>query len=420
MNLRFKAIIALIGTFLLSAGFATSVQASSVTDQPAIAAKAAIAVDARTGQILYQKNAHQALPIASVSKLMTIYIVHQQIKQKKLAWDDQVTISPALAKLSTASGLTNVPLTAGKSYSVRQLVNATLVASANAAALALGQKVAGTPVKFAKLMNQTAKQIGIKDAKFYNSSGLTNKLTGGLALANVSGDAENELSASDVALLASKLIKAFPRVTEITKKTVSTFYGTAITGHNQLLNDHQIAKGVVVDGLKTGTSDKAGACFVGSATRKHHRIITVVLGSRNKSATDPARFIQTAKLMRYVFTDQHPITLSKGSQIKGVGKAAVPDGKQVDVQPVVKQTTWVWTPKNISKQQVQGKYVHLNQKIAAPAKKGTAAGKTQLTYGQVLPKYLQADEAKVQLVTNKSIKKANPFILLWRAILRLF
>ncbi|MBU9789665.1 D-alanyl-D-alanine carboxypeptidase [Lentilactobacillus sp. IMAU92037] len=420
MNLRFKAIIALIGTFLLSAGFATGVQASSVTDQPAIAAKAAIAVDARTGQILYQKNAHQALPIASVSKLMTIYIVHQQIKQKKLAWDDQVTISPALAKLSTASGLTNVPLTAGKSYSVRQLVNATLVASANAAALALGQKVAGTPVKFAKLMNQTAKQIGIKDAKFYNASGLTNKLTGGLALANVSGDAENELSASDVALLASKLIKAFPRVTEITKKTVSTFYGTAITGHNQLLNDHQIAKGVVVDGLKTGTSDKAGACFVGSATRKHHRIITVVLGSRNKSATDPARFIQTAKLMRYVFTDQHPITLSKGSQIKGVGKAAVPDGKQVDVQPVVKQTTWVWTPKNISKQQVQGKYVHLNQKIAAPAKKGTAAGKTQLTYGQVLPKYLQADEAKVQLVTNKSIKKANPFILLWRAILRLF
>lgn len=420
MNLRFKAIIALIGTFLLSAGFATSVQASSVTDQPAIAAKAAIAVDARTGQILYQKNAHQALPIASVSKLMTIYIVHQQIKQKKLAWDDQVTFSPALAKLSTASGLTNVPLTAGKSYSVRQLVNATLVASANAAALALGQKVAGTPVKFAKLMNQTAKQIGIKDAKFYNSSGLTNKLTGGLALANVSGDAENELSASDVALIASKLIKTFPRVTEITKKTVSTFYGTAITGHNQLLNDHQIAKGVVVDGLKTGTSDKAGACFVGSATRKHHRIITVVLGSRNKSATDPARFIQTAKLMRYVFTDQHPITLSKGSQIKGVGKAAVPDGKQVDVQPVVKQTTWVWTPKNISKQQVQGKYVHLNQKIAAPAKKGTAAGKTQLTYGQVLPKYLQADEAKVQLVTNKSIKKANPFILLWRAILRLF
>lgn len=119
----------------------------------------------------------------------------------------------------------------------------------------------------------------------------------------------------------------------------------------------------MVDGLKTGTSDKAGACFVGSATRKHHRIITVVLGSRNKSATDPARFIQTAKLMRYVFTKQHPITLSKGSQIKGVDKATVPDGKQVDVQPVVKKTTWVWAPKNVSKQQVQGKYVHLNQKL---------------------------------------------------------
>lgn len=419
MKLRFKLVIALIGTFLLSFSGAASVRVRAAA-QPTIAAKAAVAVDANTGQILYQKNAHQALPIASVSKLMTIYIVHHQIKQKKLAWGDQVKISPALAKLSTAAELTNVPVVAGKSYSVRQLVNATLVASANAAALALGQKIAGTPVKFSRLMDQTARKLGITDAKFYNASGLTNKLTGKLALPHVGANAENELSASDVALLASRLVKEFPKVTKITKQSQSRFYGKAIAGHNQLLNDRQIATGVTVDGLKTGTSDKAGACFVGSATRGKHRIVTVVLGARNQGASDPARFTQTAKLMRYVFTKQHPITLKKGSQIQGVGKAGVPDGKQTSVQAVTKQTTWVWAPKSVTKRQVRGKFVKLNQKITAPAKKGTHAGKAHLTLKDVLPKYLRGYYSKIQLVTQKAVKKANPFILLWRAILRLF
>ncbi|GHP13432.1 D-alanyl-D-alanine carboxypeptidase [Lentilactobacillus fungorum] len=422
MKLRFKLMIALTGAFLLSAGVGldAGVRADTLANQPTIAAKAAIAVDAKTGQVLYEKNAHQALPIASVSKLMTIYIVHHQIKQNHLAWSDKVKITPALAKLSTAAELTNVPLVAGKSYSVRQLTNATLVASANAAALALGQKVAGTSAKFAKLMNQTAKQLGINDAKFYNASGLTNKLTGKLALPNVSANAENELSASDVALLASKLIKEFPKVTQITKQTRSKFYGTTISGHNQLLTDKKIAQGVQVDGLKTGTSDKAGACFVGSATQNHHRIITVVLGASNKSAADPARFVQTAKLMRYVFVAQHPLTFNKGSQISGVGKATVPDGKQMAVKAVTKQKAWVWAPRSISKQQVHGQYVKLNHKIAAPAKKGTNAGETQLSFAGVLPKYLRGYYNKVKLVTNEVVKKANPFVLLWRAILRLF
>lgn len=133
---------------------------------------------------------------------MTVYIVHHEIKQHRLAWGDKVKITSALARLSTASGLTNVPLKAGRSYTVRELVNATLVASANAAALALGQKVAGSSTKFAELMNQTAHKMGIKDGKFYNASGLTNKLTGKLALQHVSANAENMLSASDVALVA--------------------------------------------------------------------------------------------------------------------------------------------------------------------------------------------------------------------------
>ncbi|GEP24868.1 D-alanyl-D-alanine carboxypeptidase family protein [Lentilactobacillus diolivorans] len=421
MKSKLKLLLVAIALFALPLSTQPYVSASTVeTAQPKIYAKAAIAVDANTGQILYQKNANQPLAIASISKLMTIYIVHQQISQGKLSWNDHVKITPAVAKLSTASGLTNVPLKSGHSYSVRALVNATLVASANAAAIALGQEVSGSSSQFAAKMNQTAKKLGITDAKFYNASGLTNKLTGGLALKGVNANAENELSASDVALLASRLLKRFPKVTQITSQAQSSFYGTAISGHNELLGNKQIARGAVVDGLKTGTSDKAGACFVGSATRQHHRIITVVLGTRNDSATDPARFIQTAKLMKFVFTKQHPIIVSKNSQVKGVHLAKVPDGKQTSVDVVNQKKTWVWAPKAISRKQITAKYLHHPKKIAAPAKKNTSAGTARLLANGQAPKYLATYQGTIKLFTNKSVKKANPFVLLWRAILRLF
>ena len=418
MKQRLQLLIALMGFFCV---LGVTTNAGARSQQPTIYAKSAIAIDADSGQILYQKNANKPMAIASISKLMTVYIVHQQIAQKKLAWSDKVKITPALAKLSTAAELTNVPLKSGHSYSVCQLVNATLVASANAAALALGQKVAGTPTKFAAMMNRTARKLGITDGHFYNASGLTNKLTGQLALKNVSKNAENLLSASDVALLAKHLLQDFPRVTQITDQSSGTFYGTQMTGHNQLLADKSIAKGVKVDGLKTGTSDKAGACFVGSATQSgKHRIITVVLGARNKGASDPARFIQTAKLMRSVYTTQHPIKLKANTAIKGVGKAKVPDGKQETVLPVTKSTHWVWVKNGVSQTKVHGRYVKKPTDVQAPVKKSAKVGLVQLSAGNNRLQYIEKSGAQIVMVANKSIKKANPFVLLWRAILRLF
>lgn len=420
MKHRVRFLIALVGFFCVLALSVNADAKTKVIPEPTIAAKSAIAVDADSGQILYQKNANKPRAIASISKLMTVYIVHQQIKANKLAWNDKVKISAELAKLSTASGLTNVPLTAGKAYSVRQLVNATLVESANAAALALGQKVAGTATRFAALMNKTAHQIGIHDGHFYNASGLTNKLTGKLALKHVNASAENLLSASDIALLAQKLLQTFPRVIDITKKTSSTFYGTTMTGHNQLLGNHNLGQGVRVDGLKTGTSDKAGASFVGSATANgHHRIITVVLGARNKSASDPARFIQTAKLMKWVYAAHQPIKLSAKTGITGIGKAQIPDGKQTTVLPVVKTTHWVWASNGTSAKQIRGQYVKKPAKLTSPTKKGTYVGYAQLSINGKRLQYIGHSAGKLMMVTNQSVKKANFFVRLWRAILRL-
>ncbi len=421
MRFKFKLLLFTISLLILplslqSGSYAATVQAS----QPAIMAKAAITVDAKTGQILYQKAATKPLAIASISKLMTVYIVQKQIKAGKLSWHDKVTISPSVAKLSETSGLTNVPLKSGHAYTVRQLVQAALIVSANAAAIALGQKIAGTPQKFAALMTKTATQLGITDAKFYNAAGLTNKLMGKLALKQVSANAENEMSASDVAILASRLTSSFKGVTAITQKSQLRFNGTVYAGHNELLANHQIAKGLRIDGLKTGTSDKAGACFAGSATYRGRRIVTVVLGARNSSASDPARFVQTAKMLKATIARYRPVKFRARHAVSGLKQAKVPDGKQTRVKLVTQKPIWVWVTKNRSVRTVNGKYVQEPKKLAAPVKTSRQVATANLLINHQQIKHLKSFSDTIPLIPSKSVKKANIFVRIWRAISSLF
>ncbi|ANZ57375.1 hypothetical protein BGL34_05515 [Fructilactobacillus lindneri] len=181
-------------------------------------AKGEIAIDARTGQIIYQKNAQKKLPIASLSKLMTVYIVIQRIQAHELSWNDKVKISPQVAEISAIPGTTSAGLVSGREYTVRELCDAALIGSASGAAMALGQKISGNSQAFADLMNQTAKKIGIKDATFYNASGLTNCGTHGLKLKNVPEMAVNTMSAKSVAILSKQLLHTDPKILDITKQ----------------------------------------------------------------------------------------------------------------------------------------------------------------------------------------------------------
>ena len=153
MKIRIKSLfltlLVLICSFVSVQAVFASANPVAGQNQLKIQANGVIAADAKTGQILYQKNIDQPMAIASVSKLMTIYITHQEINQGKLKWSSKVKITKDIAALSRESGVTNVNLVAGKSYSVQELTKAALVGSANAAAMALGIKIAQTPAKFA-------------------------------------------------------------------------------------------------------------------------------------------------------------------------------------------------------------------------------------------------------------------------------
>ena len=246
-----------------------------------IDAKAAFSVDFDTGKILYDQEGETPMGIASVTKIISLYLVAEQVKQGKLTWEDPVEISQYAADLSVAPDLSNVPLHRDVQYTVKDLYEASYIQSANAAVVALAEKIAGSEPAFVDQMKDKLTEWGITDAKIVNASGLNNTYLGENLYPGSTSTDENELSAKDVAIVARHLLQDFPEVLEVTSTVTKTF-GEGSYSPVEMVNWNWMLPGFInakdgVDGLKTGTTDLAGACFVGTAVRDGQRIITVVL-----------------------------------------------------------------------------------------------------------------------------------------------
>lgn len=282
-------------------------------------AKAAIAMDAKTGQILYQKNAQKRYPVASTIKILTLAVIEKDIQAHKLSWDQKVTISHPVAVMANDWRFSNVPLNEGESYTIRSLVDSMMLVSADGSAEALALADAGSVAKFNAKMQQVAKEAGVTDAKIYNMIGLSNGDLGTLRLKNVSKNAENQISAVDLAKIASWLLNHYPDVVNITKTAQEDFpVSDSQTYHMQNIN--LMIKGAAldradgeIDGLKTGTTDSAGNCFVSTGTFNNRRLVTVVL---NVPGDFNNQFQQTNNLYNRVLGRFAPQTIKKGALIK--------------------------------------------------------------------------------------------------------
>lgn len=303
-----------------------------------IDAKAAIAMDAKTGQILYQKNAQKRYPVASTIKILTLAVIEKDIQAHKLSWDQKVTISHLVAVMANDWRFSNVPLNEGESYTIKSLVDSMMLVSADGSAEALALADAGSVAKFNAKMQQVAKEAGVTDAKIYNMIGLSNGDLGTLRLKNVSKNVENQISAVDLAKIASWLLNHYPDVVNITKTAQEDFpVSDSQTYHMQNIN--LMIKGAAldradgeIDGLKTGTTDSAGNCFVSTGTFNNRRLVTVVL---NVPGDFNNQFQQTNNLYNRVLGRFAPQTIKKGALIK-VGQKKARAAK----------TTTLWLPKD--------------------------------------------------------------------------
>ncbi|WP_019244546.1 MULTISPECIES: serine hydrolase [Bacillus] len=417
---KISLVFMLLVSLVLSQFAVTSSSAHAESDQLGLGAEAAMLLDAKTGKILYEKNADKVLGVASMSKMMTEYLVLEAIKEKKISWDDKVKINEYVHNLSKGAGLSNIGLTQGEDYTVRELYEAMAIFSGNAATVALAEKVSGSEKNFVTLMNKKAKELGMKDYTFVNSSGLNNSNLLGQIPAGSSTD-ENTMSARDIAILAFHLLNDFPEVLETSSQPKLKFKdGKEYPNFNWMLPGLIFAyEGV--DGLKTGSTDFAGYCFTATAEKNGQRFISVVMKSRSKEE----RFTDTRKILDYAFSNfSKEQVLKKKYSPKKDGTLAVVKGKEDTVKLTTNKPVELVIQKGTAKDYkpvvvIDKKKLNKDGELTAPIKKGDKIGYVTVKaqgdqYGFLTPEGEKL--VKVDLVASEDVEKANWFVLSMRAV----
>ena len=259
------------------------VLAGSVTAaEPEVAGKAVILMDAATGTILYESNAHEKLAPASVTKVMTMLLIMEAIDSGQLQWDDSVTASEAAA----AKGGSQVYLKVGETMTVADMVKSIAVSSANDCACAMAEHIAGSEGAFAEKMNQRAAELGMTDTHFVNCTGLDDDPAA----------RDHKTSAHDIAVMSRELLANHPDI----KQYTTIWMDTIRDGAFGLSNTNKMVRYYPgCTGLKTGFTASAGYCLSASAARDGLELIAVVLGAD----TSQSRFAACKSLLDYGFAN---------------------------------------------------------------------------------------------------------------------
>lgn len=399
---------AIISICLNGLGMFAKVHADTAAFQ--MDARAAYAIDAESGQVLYQKNATKRYPIASVIKILTLGVILQDIRNHHLKWDQKIKITPAVAKMADDWHFSNVPLMNGEEYTVRQLVDSMMLVSADGSTEALALADAGSTEAFNKKMMAFAKKAGVTDIKIYNMIGLPNGDLGKHKLKGVDKDAENLLSAKDVALISKYLVENYPETLDITKQKFANFDVTKdqqylMTNVNALLPQNGFApKDGEIDGLKTGNTDRAGKCIVSTGTFAGRRIILVALHTKGEW-NDQSKMQQD--FYNKLIDEYQPVEIKKVNDLSAkLTNVKVKNGKNKNKANIklTKKTT-VWLPKNIKLQatkptlRVQGDD---QKQLTAPLKKNQQVGSIEL-HIPGLPDF------NIPVSTSQSVAKKSMF-----------
>lgn len=282
---------------------------------------AAYVLEPVTKRVLFEENANVPLPTASMAKMMTALITMEEIKDGRLTLQTPVTISARASKM----GGSQIYAKEGQVFPVQTLLAALMIQSANDAAEALAEKIAGSAENFADMMNQRAKALGLTQSQFYDPHGLPNA---------ANPKQINTMSAHDLAVLGMELMK-YPLMREYAKTPSMPFsngtFTAGLTNPNHLINPHKVNYYDAATGIKTGYSGPAGYCVTASAQRGDMELICVVMGA--KSASGPlSSFGIASRLMAQAFSQYNMRTvLKKGAT---VGTVPVKDGDPKSVGAV--------------------------------------------------------------------------------------
>lgn len=347
LSIMLCAVPSLATEELLPASVQMVASAPAFTDS--LPAKSYILIEPTTGQVLAENNADEKMPPASITKIMTLLLLMERIDSGEISYDDIVTGS----EHANSMGGTQIWLEVGEQMTVRDLLKATAINSANDAAVALAEYMAGTEEAFVNLMNQKAQELGMTSTTFKNASGL---------------DADGHLStARDIAIMSAELLK-HPAITEYT----STYMDSLRNGETELVNTNKLVRFYDgCNGIKTGTTDGAGSCLSASAQRDGMNLIAVTMGS----ATSKERFASARALLDYGFATYTLYTPEITED--ELAPAPVKNAQKNTVPITLGEKSALVLPKgtaaNIEHQ------ITLDEDLTAPIKKGTQVGEVTYT-----------------------------------------
>lgn len=351
-----------------------------VTDSLATNAKSAILIEEETGKILYEKNAHEKLAPASMTKIMSMLIIIEAIEKGTISWDEMITVS----ERASSMGGSQILLETGEQMTVSDLFKGVAVASGNDAVVALAEAVAGTVEEFVVLMNDKVKELGLNDTNFKNPHGLD--------------DANHYSSAYDMVFIARELVK-HEKVLEFTS-IYEDYLRKGTSREFWLTNTNKLTRFKAgVDGLKTGYTKEAGYCLTATMKKDNMRLVSTVMGEE----TSTVRNAEISALLDYGYAKYKMYEVVEKNKI--ITDKEIEKGNKKYVDIVTRDSYSIVTEKNNKLGEITYDVV-LNE-ISAPINKGEVVGKL----------IIKSDNSKigeVELTVNDDVKKANLFELYFR------
>ena len=349
-----------------------------------LSSKSAILMDVSSGKILYEKNSHEKLPPASVTKVMTMLLICEALESGKIKIDDEVQVS----EIASSMGGSQIFLEPGEIQKVDTLLKGIAVASANDACVAMAEHIGGSVESFVDMMNAKAKELKMNDTHFANTNGLPvdNHYT----------------SAHDIALMSRELLK----YDQIISKYLTTWMDSVVVGKKQatigIANTNKLIKHYNgATGVKTGFTQEAKYCLSASAKRGDTHLVAATLGAE----TSPQRFSDASTLLNYGFANYESVKLcSRDDKIATLTMEKAEDEK---ISLVAKEDLSVLIKKGDSKEFTKKIKVYEDAKL--PIKKDLVLGEVEIYRGK-------EKLGKVELVSNKDINKASYLKMLQRVL----
>lgn len=378
-------------------------------------AQTGMAIDVRTGKILYEKEADKLVPVGNLSRVATLYLVYQAVAKGQISWEDQVEPNDLAYALSYQSEISYLSFRQD-SYTVKELVKASLMSASSAATRALAEHVAGSDQKATQQIQDLLNKWGLNSKGMVNASAVNNSYLGEDILAGTDSDEENQLSARDLATICYRLIKDYPEVLELAEATRGTFGGDDLYTFNYLLENMPHNRPNAY-GFMTGSSDLSGSHLISLSYENLMQVLVVMIDVEGGREDSEQRFLVANDFLDQIGEAFHLQKVIPASTSYKDTPAPVLDG----VVPTVSAVTYddfyvVTTPDTVKNFRL--KPVFPQKTNYAPIKEGQVVGQLvfddQVLIGQG---YLE-DLPQMPLVAEEKVAKTHIFEVIWNHFVR--